>query len=255
MKITKTAKLPLELCRGSVVQRQKNMDTMSDAFFTEILDCFEGRKDVPFKDIFACMRKIIPTKIFLQQMTKQPVHAAITEGYNKKGNIVGYLLHLPIVKFSTRKNVVDYKEIGTICHEGNHLFYYLNNPKLMARKLIMRQKGCDLHDIQDFYTATIYTDRRTNMSAFAKNLKEFLHTKPPGEQIDCLQYWRYQIQTENIAYKREMQDFKKLKKINRDLYDMQEMPMKPSEFRFNMKQKIIEKMLGKTIQKERNSVV
>ena len=132
-------------------------------------------------------------------------------------------------------------DIQFMMHETFHLFVSLLNPKINARKNSIDKP------IGKFFEKNIYSrvskfDKLFNwQKRFENRLNKFLATMPEEKQVNALQFFRYQIINEALAFNESV---KYGSKINAN-----------KKYAFEEKYKIIEKILIEKMEKIRKSNV
>jgi len=139
------------------------------------------------------------------------------------------------------KYKIEKKDIDILMHETFHFFADISNPKFDARvKSINKPIG-------KFFEKNIYSrvskfDKLFNwQKRFENRLNKFLATMPEEKQVNALQFFRYQIINEALAFNESV---KYGSKINAN-----------KKYAFEEKYKIIEKILIEKMEKIRKSNV
>jgi len=254
-KVLKSAKFPLDLCKGSVQIREQKANKLTDKFFNEIKDEFVNG-EISLKKIQKKISKSLPKKksIIVESSKEFPFYGQVSLIPDSNFNLSKFIIRLPVNKFSKK---VDAQSTHTMMHEFRHIANYLLNPKYTQRKanLFDDNKNFLLTKSYEFYKKEMYIRNKTleELKNFKDNILYFLENKSSKEKINVLQNWRYDMYNEITAYKNGNLYQKKLESTHPKLFTLKPNPINYSKFHFKEKIKIIENILASTIKQERNS--
>ena len=177
---------------GTTEQRLQLARLMNLRFYDNLQDGIKNREIKPgtFKNI---LRSTIgqPIKIVMAESLNQKA-GRLLHSINEKAEAIGYTLELP--------HTVYYKNIHQstsliFLQETQKLFEEVLNPKFFQRFINMFAKGYNMSEISEFYNANI----RKTQKLTGKALDKFLEKKSAREQIETLQFIRYQLIKEKNA--------------------------------------------------------
>jgi len=227
--VSRTAKLPLAVIRGSEEYRYKKAKEFSDILLNKLEQVSDG-KCCSVEDFNNIIKKILyPNKIKLSIKNKQRVHdlfSAVVVGtlssiaiYDRHSTMIGqtrtdyydsqiseYEMDLPLDR--AEETILD-KYVAL--HESRHLFDKICNPKT----LVERDLGIDLVDSkrESFYSAykcLVDTYRIPILEYFIKLKAQYHLSKLSDEEyINCLQCIKRSLKTEMNAYSDELAYLKK----------------------------------------------
>ena len=196
IKIHKTAKLPLDICKGSYKDRISLAKELNCKFFDEINKKFT-QKTISYDVFEKTLKKSTPAEINVK-----------VNPYNKKGGttclylddikncISEHLIYIEKRPFMDGLGILD---TGISLHETMHYFTSIANPKHIARMIKMFETGT-LEKTEKFYKEILYTRNKFDKKTTQQTLSEFLKQFTPEEQIDFLQNSRYRLLEEYHAY-------------------------------------------------------
>ena len=178
--------IPMSALKGSTEQRLQLARLMNLRFFDNLQDGVINREISPGT-----------FKKYLRQTVGFPIKIDMAESLDPKtgsmnhillGNGVsqGYIIEVPYTSYT--KKVHESSSL-VFLKETQKFFEEILNPKFFQRVLTMLDKGYKIKDITDFYTNNITKTQKLTTKA----LEEFLQGKPATQQIDMLQFFRYQL--------------------------------------------------------------
>lgn len=182
--------LPQSIIKGTTEQRLQTARLMNLKFFDELQDSFNNREVKPaaFKRTLKSTIGYKPIKINVFNSCSLK-NAQATHVLNPKGIAEGYDLEIPHKYYN---NTVPLSSARIFLQETQNLFEELFNPKFFKRFISLQNKGYNLKELTNFYQTNIHKTQKLN----SKTLDKFLQEKPVTEQIDTLQFFRYQLQKE-----------------------------------------------------------
>lgn len=238
---------PLPLAQGSFPERMKRSRELNNAFFEEIKDSFTHREIDP-KNFLKKLKKIIPENIKAKVIDLADIEdekkPSIYFDINSRKRFSGYKIILPFNRWSKK---IELSKTSTFMHETQHLFDFMLNPKIIKRRINLVNNSNSPSESLDYYINEIYISKNFNK----KKLKNFLKQKTPNEQIDFLQFCRYQLLTEQNAYKHSNPYQRKIEKIYKKEINYNADLTKYGAFQFTKKIKYIENLLSGIIQCQR----
>lgn len=201
--ITKTAKLPLSVIKGTVKQR----DAMAENFFFDFcrnISLNIGNKDrLSISVIKDCFQNTLPSKICMQFSSigknfnnKEALYDGFT-GYMVRGKnrkVVGYNIFLPLDK---SKKSLELKHLDILFHEIRHVYDFITNPKTLVRAFFVPKK------LQYFYDDKIYPKGAIKLDKLEQRLFNQIKRFPYYKRIDFLQGVRSSLQSEINAFNAE----------------------------------------------------
>lgn len=243
--IAKSAKLPLDFCRGNVLQREKNVLNMSKKLY-KIGKSSEFRKETNL-NIFLdkTIKRILPSKI------KFKIYG-ITEEQADGSKAVC------VFKMAKGDKLKSYELLFADCsnenvaHETYHLFNGINNPKMLIRQLKHQYNTPAInYYFNEIYNVFEEKSLKSFKKLFKDNLTEMLCSGKNEKIIDLLQFYRYSVKDEIGALNTGI---KYAKKSSTNIIEYVKHCLTGrfyKKLRLPQKLEIIEEILGETLKKER----
>lgn len=246
--VSKKLFAPYPIARGSFQQRMAKAREYNQVFFENIKDSFKDREITPAVYLKK-LKEILPAGIHAEICNLQDYKDFSSNSmiYLKTDQSNRFCTYQIVVPFNYYSNNIQINTTGTFMHENQHLFDFMLNPKILKRRVNLVNSSQNPSDYLDYYIHKIYTKK--NFSR--KDLKNFLKNKPLDEQINFLQFCRYQLYTEYNAFKNTNKYQHQIENIYSKEISYKEQPAKYGKFRFNTKIKYIETFLGGIIQSVR----
>ncbi len=183
---------PIAMAKGTTEQRLQLARLMNLRFYDNLQDGIKNREIKPgtFKNI---LRRTIgqPIKIVMAE-SRNPKAGRLLHSLNEKGEAIGYTLELPYTAYY--KNIHQSTSL-VFLQETQKLFEEVLNPKFFQRFINMLAKGYNTKNVSDFYLNNISKTKKLT----GKALDKFLENKSVTEQIETLQFIRYQLIKEQNA--------------------------------------------------------
>ena len=179
--------VPTSAVKGSTQERLQLARALNLHFFDALQDSFKNKEVKPgtFKRV-------------LRETVGYPIKIEIAESANPKsgdmhhillgdkGIARGYSIYLPLTHYY---KTIHQSSSLVFLQETQKFFEEILNPKFFKRLLVMLKKGYNIKEITDFYKNNIQKTQKLT----GKTLDKFLKGKPTTEQIDTLQFFRYQL--------------------------------------------------------------
>ena len=242
--LSDTAKLPLKVCRGGEIKRNKLAGTYNQMLFNELssfkdnhcplnefkkaLDKIIGKYNIKYE-----IENINNSKLFngaVAALTKIPNIKATPESNNPITLFIeGFKFHLPI-----QKNIITNKS-GAL-HEARHFFDHICNPKTTT--LHGCKLGATSHlsetklKIHNLFLNTGNSD--LDMGLLAEVASIHLQDLPDKAAIDTLQEIRHSLKSEINAYTDEIKFLSKSKANISEINDVRE-TLKSYQFKEKLK--------------------
>lgn len=182
--------VPLSMAKGSTEQRLHLARLMNLRFYDNLQDYIKNKEVKP-----GTFKKV------LRDTVGYPIRIDIAESLNpksgemhhvlvsNKGISRGYSIALPMTDYY--KNIHQSTSL-IFLQETQKFFEEILNPKFFKRFLTLLAKGYDMKSLTEFYQKNIQGTQKLT----AKSLDRFLQNKPASQQIDTLQFFRYQLMKE-----------------------------------------------------------
>lgn len=246
--LTDTARLPLKVCRGGEIKRNKLASTYNQMLFNE-LSSFKDNH-CPLDEFKKALNKIIGKyniKYEIENINNSELFngaiAALTKIPNIKTTlgsstpitlfIEGFKFHLPI-----HKNIITNK--SSALHEARHFFDHICNPKTTT--LHGCKLGATSHlsetklKIHNLFLNTYNSD----LGLLAETSYMHLQDLPDKVAIDTLQEIRHSLKSEINAYTDEI---KFLSKSKADISEINDIRETLRSYKFKEKLKLANAML------------
>lgn len=242
LKIDKKATfLPLAKSKGSTSERLSKAREANVQFLKNLKYDFVEREVKPA--VFKRTLKGLVGKIGIKiEPVETPQEAYMHLHLDSRKTSKGYILGLPQGYWS---NKIKQSHMPICLKQTQKIFNNIYNPKFLKREFAILNKSKDLESIKNFKERNI--DGTSILKE--KDLNEFLENKPVDEQINVLQFMRYNVLAEQngkIAEKQVDNELKKSENIRSfgKNYDL-------SEFKYDDKMQILNKKLATIIGDER----
>ena len=237
--------VPLSAVKGSTEERLQLARVMNLRFFDNLQDSFKNREVKP-----GTFKKV------LRETVGYPIKIDIVESANPKsgdmhhillgdkGIARGYSIYLPLTHYY---KTIHQSSSLVFLQETQKFFEEILNPKFFKRLLVMLKKGYNIKEITDFYQNNIQKTQKLT----GKTLDKFLQGKPVSQQIDTLQFFRYQLMKEQNGCTGIRGIEKRIEKHHSLTYQHPADFYEFKEHKFEEKFAIIENKLKEIIQAER----
>ncbi len=253
--LRKSTHLPYQVVKGSFETRQSR----AAQFTNQIVDTLSEQiddKGISLSKLGKTLKKVLPENlaIFVRKNKDKTFNAQISTMYSEDYQPVMYALEF----LPNKNNRIDTLSVPAICHEVRHLADSLYHPKFLSREQAIVRKKLDTTKIDQFYKNQIYNKEEINGKKSKKNVlkhikqqtKKLLRGYSAEDKIDILQDIRYNLITEQNAYKNEAKAVKKLRKKNKTT-DKRYSDNSIDDFMFDEKIQLFHDMTLELIQKER----
>ena len=250
-----SVKLPYHVVKGSIYTRHNKADNFTYKIIKELspsLDC----NGITLSQLGKMLKKILPDNIslFVCKNKTSDASAQIKNIYTKDNYIVKHAFEVN----TNEDNRINYLHIPLIAHEIQHLADYLFNPKFLLREQILAKKGLDSPKYAKFYDNEIYQKEMFNgkkdKKRIIKIIKHKIHKILRGlkfqDKIDLLQFMRYNLISEDNAYRQTRKYSKKLYKKYLPVYD-DELQNQNKQYMFEEKIKLLKDMTFQLTKRER----
>lgn len=216
IKLMNTAKLPLNIVKGSYEQRINLAKAFNEKFYSCLTKEFKTKDVMP--DVFEKhLKDITGNKITFKifDSTDEPFVANVFLGVNPKNHNEAdrFNIYLPLNRFDKS---ISLNDTSTFMHELFHFFCEITNPKHSQRVILKYDKNLPQRT-ERFYHKYLY-DKNTNLKELQKKtLPKFLKNFSDDEKIDILQSCRYRLTEEMLAYQEGAKYYDKIQDDHRDL--------------------------------------
>ena len=247
IKISSTAKLPLNICKGSVQERYKLAAKLNADFFNKLSKEFTT-KEIS-KEVFEkTLQSTTPTKINVKVLDYNSRYGGMTEAVlnSNRSEINGFNIYLPLNKYSKQLGIYG---IETALHESFHFNSHIVNPKYTARNKKMYETG--LTELtEEFYKNTLYAkDKGIDIKTIKEMLNTFLSNFRAEEQINFLQNCRYRLTDEMHAFAEGAKYLDRIQEIHSDKIQEKIPSMFVEEYHFPEKIQMINEKLKEILLK------
>lgn len=253
VKISPNIKLPLNICKGSVNERQELAKSLNRKFFYGIslkfrtcnLDRFE------FEEKLAEITKN-KIRFFITNSTDSQSDAALALGFNKinKNETDHFILCLPL---KNGTDTIFSGDANIFMHETFHLFFEIANPKHIKRFAKIFQNK-DFNLCEDFYDEFLYSKKFNDSKLKNEILPNFLQKLPDDLKIDFLQNSRYRLKEELLAHEEGFKYHKRMKNEHPNFpIDMNKINT-TEEYHFPEKLEILDSALKEVLINTRNNL-
>lgn len=253
IKISPTAKLPVELCKGAYEQRFDKAQKLTDEFFNKISKKFTTKDIAP--DVFTkTVEEILPSKINfqLEKNSKISCEGAVVHCLNPQntGELNSYKIFLPLNKYDNKISIYD---TNVFMHEIFHFFCEIFNPKHLARSVKLAESPFRRYD-DFFYNEYLYNKKCTDLEALKnEHLSDVLRVMPQDEKILFLQNARYKLKEELYAWANGYKYGIENQKIHKDLISEEIEPSDGKEFKLGEKLGIVNSILKEILNDARKN--
>ena len=237
--------LPLSMSKGTTEQRLQKARLLNLRFYDNLQDKFVNReiKQSVFKRILKETSGFKPgIEIF---ESGSPKKAKMTPLLGAQNKIRGYAFALPVTYWFEN---IHKSSAQLFLKTTQRFFNEIFNPKFLARKIIMNNKGYNTKEAGEFYMNNIAEKQTLN----PKNLDKYLQMKKAEEKINILQFFRYSLLDERNVHQAEHGIDKHIEKA--DHLKFQNKNYDLSEYHYDEKLALLNKKLGEIIQSERNGL-
>ena len=196
MKVLDCAKLPYQICKGSVKDRTKLAENMLQNFVESVEKDFKNSDSINFYDIFDKIDSAIPVNnIFFNVKRERPDVNYMDFIPDRHGQLKSYKIGLET------DSLLQFDKINknSLYHEVWHLYDAITNPKYGSRGDFCFSK--QYVDYLEYYDEFFYTKTQYNKRTLKTKLEEMLSLVKEEEKIDMLQLLRYSLIREYSAYK------------------------------------------------------
>lgn len=238
--------VPLTMSKGTTEQRLQKARLMNLRFFDNLQDSFKNREVKPstFKKVLKSTLGCKSVKVNIFDSSTRGTGSQMVHAFNEKGITDGYWIEIPYTGYTQN---IKLSSARIFLQETQKFFEEIFNPKFFKRAVSMTNKGYNGKEIINFYQNNVHKTQKLN----SKTLENFLKGKPATEQIDTLQFFRYELQKEQNRCKglkgieKSIEKHTGLQQVHSsDFFEFK-------EYNFNQKFEIIENKLRQLIQTER----
>lgn len=205
IKLSPCVKLPLKYIKGTEAERFAVAEKLTDDFIALAKGEFANSSAycvIP-KKLEKMIQKLLPAKIKLKlvPLKNNELYAHTSLSLKQPDMIVKK--HLINIKF-TQDEKIELSEVYNLSHELRHTLDYITNPKLLARKMSMFEKGYKNKLNRFIMDKFLYTQNSLSKIKFVRKsaLKIASLFQSTDEQINFLQNARYTLKTERNAFKK-----------------------------------------------------
>lgn len=205
IKLSSCVKLPLKYIKGTEAKRFTLAEKLTDKFVELAKEDFANSHDysvVPQK-LEKLFQKLLPEKIKLKLVPLKNNETIPYTSFNIKLPGMIAAEHLINIKFTQNRKIA-LTEVYNLTHELRHTLDYITNPKLLARKISMFEKGYTNKLNKFIMDKFFYTQNSLSKIKFVRKtaLKIASLFQSTDEQINFLQNARYTLKTERNAFKK-----------------------------------------------------
>ena len=253
IKISPTAKLPLELCRGTYAQRFCQAQKLTDNFFCKISKKFTTKDIEP--DVFCkTVEEVLPSKINfkIENSADKEYEGAVVQYLNpeKPDELNRYKIYLPLNKYDNKISIYD---TFIFMHEIFHFFCEISNPKHLTKSSKLAESQFRYYD-NFFYNEFLYSDQCIDLKSLKDIfLPEMLDVMPFEEKILFLQNSRYRLKEEIHAWANGTKYSSEIQDTHINLISEKIEPDDGSDFKLGEKLKIVTDILKETLSDARKS--
>ncbi len=217
IKLSTTAKLPLEICKGSYEKRFELAKSLNENLYNNLTKKIK-EKDISPNLFDKNIRKLSNDKINFHILDAHEVgfqgFTSLATGPTNTNIADRFNIYLPLNPYDKKVSILD---TNAFMHEFFHLFCEISNPKHSQRAIKMFEKNL-LPTTEPFYSKELYSKQNINIEKLKnKTLPEFLNKLPEEDQIDFLQNSRYRLKEELQAYKEGHKYNNKIQNEHEDL--------------------------------------
>lgn len=254
--VTPRLKLPFNIVKGSLQQRNQKAMEYVEKFYADILPKYK-KGVLQFDEVQKSIDKIFEHKIHVKAIKS---HDSTTTGgqdilsseYN--GKISSITLEMDNVK-NDKLSIAD---LITLLHEFQHVVDQLFHPKFLARYQYMASGNLYTNKYDKLYDNFLYTDyaplgRKEKIKVLKQIKHKILHFfrgLTVEEKINYIQDARYFLISEDNAYKTQYKYAKKMSKKHFPISD-DDKERQNGAFMFKEKIDLLTKLGFEIIQKER----
>ncbi len=235
--------LPLSIAKGTTEERFAKATQSNLKFYKDLSYDFKDR-EVGLPTFKRSLREATGNRINIQTFAnEEDLTTSVSSSYwGKTNKYSGYTLKLP-VRIWTDK--VQQRTAPLFLNETQNFFSYIFNPKFLARKISMLNKGHDVAGADDFFKSNLSGAQKLGKEA----LETFLEDKSNAEQINILQALRYDLMLEKstksaqFAIDKQIEKIEHVKMLGKN-YDL-------SQFNYDEKLQVLNNKLASVLQEAR----
>lgn len=235
--------LPLSIAKGTTEERFAKATQSNLKFYKDLSYDFKDR-EVGLPTFKRSLREATGNRINIQTFAnEEDLTTSVSSSYwGKTNKYSGYTLKLP-VRIWTDK--VQQRTAPLFLNETQNFFSYIFNPKFLARKISMLNKGHDVAGADDFFKSNLSGAQKLDKEA----LETFLEDKSNAEQINILQALRYDLMLEKstksaqFAIDKQIEKIEHVKMLGKN-YDL-------SQFNYDEKLQVLNNKLASVLQEAR----
>ena len=235
--------LPLSIAKGTTEERFAKATQSNLKFYKDLSYDFKDR-EVGLPTFKRSLREATGNRINIQTFAnEEDLTTSVSSSYwGKTNKYSGYTLKLP-VRIWTDK--VQQRTAPLFLNETQNFFSYIFNPKFLARKISMLNKGHDVAGANDFFKSNLSGAQKLDKEA----LETFLEDKSNAEQINILQALRYDLMLEKstksaqFAIDKQIEKVEHVKMLGKN-YDL-------SQFNYDEKLQVLNNKLASVLQEAR----
>lgn len=235
---------PLSMAKGSTEHRLHVARLMNLKFFDELQYFIKDREISPntFKKVLKDTVGI-PIKVGVSPSYEQNMYK-MSHILNERGMATGYELFIP---FTYLNGKIHQSGSLLFLQQTQKFFEEVFNPKFFKRFVTILNKGYNIREIENFYMSNIHKMQKLTVD----NLSDFLKNKSVSEQIDTLQFFRYELMKEQNNCKGLNGIEKRIQKYYSLKYERPTDYFEFKDYEFTEKFNIIESKLREIIQSQR----
>ena len=220
-KLAQSVRIPLEISRGSTIQRQKKAHNFASRLYENLMEDFNDNYSIMrYSELENRINKIIPDKNFkvvvkeLSEEKSAECNALCQTLFNNHRQAHALSIDIPGIDHTIRA-----VHLPDILHEIVHIADSMFNPKLVAREQKMEMKNLNSKKYEDFYDDHYYCgevieskrDKKDALKIIENKTRRFLKGLNISDKIDYIQDMRYSLISEINAYKFQVKTAQELK--------------------------------------------
>ena len=222
-KLAQSVRIPLEISRGSTVQRQKKALDFASQLYENLMKDFEDNYSImKYSELENRINKILPDKNFkvmVKELSKEKADESECNAlcqilFNNNHQAQAHSIDIPGINHTIRPI-----HLPEVLHEIVHIADNMFNPKLVSREQKINQKNLNTKKYGNFYDDNFYCgeiieskrDKKDALKIIENNTRKFLKGLNISDKIDYIQDMRYSLLSEINAYKFQVKTAQKLK--------------------------------------------
>ncbi len=222
-KLAQCVKIPLDISRGSAIERQKKAQDFSLKIYENLMEDFKDNYSImKYSELENRINKTIPDKNFKvivkelseEKAAESECNALCQILYNNNHQAQAHSIDIPGINHTIRAI-----HLPEVLHEIVHIADNMFNPKLIARDQKINIKNMNTKKYEDFYDNHYYCgefietkrDKKDVLKIIENKTRKFLKGLSISDKMDYLQDMRYSLMSEINAYKFQVKTATKLK--------------------------------------------